>query len=56
MTHYICRGGCKGVAQVPGTCQATTCLSHGKPLEECDCTDDLHNLKSVKEDSNKSEE
>ncbi len=56
MTHYVCRGGCKGVAQVPGTCQTATCLSHGKPLEPCNCTDDLHDLQLVEEDSTENEE
>lgn len=50
MTHYICRGGCKGVAEVPGTCQATECLSHGKPLEPCNCRDGKHSV-AEKEDS-----
>jgi len=40
--HYICTGGCKGVSETPGVCQAEGCPNHGKPLEECSCTDGLH--------------
>ncbi len=42
MLHYICNGGCKGVSDVPGTCQAQECSNHGKQLEECNCTDGKH--------------
>ena len=37
MEHYICRGGCRGVSDKPGTCQAADCPKHGEPLEKCDC-------------------
>lgn len=42
MTHYICTGGCEGVSETPGTCQAVTCPKHGAPLEACDCADGKH--------------
>lgn len=42
MDHYICKGGCKGVAQKPGVCQTATCSRYQKPLERCDCTDGQH--------------
>lgn len=42
MKHYICTGGCKGVSDTLGVCQAQNCPKHGKPLEECDCTDGKH--------------
>ena len=42
MKHYICTGGCEGVSDTPGTCQAKTCPKHGKPLTECDCSDARH--------------
>lgn len=42
MTHYICTGGCQGVAQQPGTCQAEDCPKHEHPLVECNCTDGKH--------------
>jgi len=42
MTHYICKGGCNGVSDSPGTCQAKDCASHGKPLEACSCEDGKH--------------
>jgi len=42
MKHYICTGGCEGMPDKPGTCQAKTCPKHGKPLTECDCRDAKH--------------
>ena len=42
MTHYVCTGKCKGVADKPGTCQAADCPKHGKPLTACNCTDGTH--------------
>lgn len=42
MTHYICTGGCKGVSETPGTCNAEGCAKHNHPLETCDCTDGKH--------------
>lgn len=42
MTHHICTGGCKGVADQPGTCQAADCAKHDQPLQECNCEDDKH--------------
>ena len=42
MTHYICTGGCHGVSDTPGTCQATECAHHAQPLEECHCEDGHH--------------
>ncbi|HXK38933.1 MAG TPA: hypothetical protein VJ043_02495 [Candidatus Paceibacterota bacterium] len=45
MKHHICTGGCEGVSDKPGTCQATTCPKHGKPLTECDCADAKHEPK-----------
>ena len=42
MTHYICTGGCGGVSETPGVCQANLCPLHGKPLVPCDCTDGKH--------------
>lgn len=37
--HYACMGGCRGVSDTPGTCQAQDCEDHGKPLHECNCAD-----------------
>ncbi len=42
MTHYICTGGCGGVAEEPKTCGAETCPKHGVPLTPCECTDGEH--------------
>lgn len=40
--HYICRGGCKGVSETPGVCQAEDCPKHGEPFEMCDCPNGWH--------------
>lgn len=30
--HFICTGGCKGVSDKPGVCQAKNCPKYGYPL------------------------
>lgn len=42
MAHYICTGGCGGVSNRPGVCQAKSCPNYGHQLKECDCTDGKH--------------
>lgn len=42
MTHYICTGGCQGVAEHPGVCQASDCHDVGKDLQTCECEDGAH--------------
>jgi hypothetical protein len=32
MDHYICTGGCGGVADTPGVCHDMNCPKHGQPL------------------------
>ncbi len=52
-THYICTGGCGGVADKPGVCQAQDCPDHQKPLKECRCEDGLHrDVKEQESDEN----
>lgn len=46
--HYICLGGCRGVSEYPGVCQAEDCKDHNHDLVKCDCTDGLHNDFQVK--------
>lgn len=41
-SHYICTGGCGGVSEKEGLCQAPVCLKHGLPLTKCDCADNSH--------------
>ena len=41
--HYICTGGCQGVSEHSGVCQAPDCVNHKHELVECNCTDNLHN-------------
>lgn len=40
--HYVCTGGCGGVSDKPGVCQATGCSKFQKLLIDCDCLDGLH--------------
>ncbi|MBT5468658.1 hypothetical protein HOK40_03135 [Candidatus Peregrinibacteria bacterium] len=42
MSHFICKGGCNGVADTPGTCQASDCADFEKDLIECSCEDGNH--------------
>ncbi|MCH8748893.1 YwbE family protein [Patescibacteria group bacterium] len=42
MPHYICTGGCEGVSDTPGVCQADDCRKHQHSLQECSCADDKH--------------
>lgn len=42
MTHYICTGGCKGVSDTRGVCNAEDCEKYQEPLQECSCTDGAH--------------
>lgn len=46
--HYICTGGCKGVSDKPGTCQATTCAKHNHALQPCECADGKHHAEKAK--------
>ena len=48
--HYVCYGGCKGVSDKPGTCQAPDCSLSGHALEKCDCTDGKHSDPAPKEE------
>lgn len=41
--HYICLGGCKGVALNPGVCQNEDCANYNHELVECNCDDQKHN-------------
>ncbi len=31
-SHYVCLGGCRGVSNTPGVCQASTCAHYHKEL------------------------
>lgn len=42
-THYICLGGCRGVSEHPGVCQAADCANHQHELVPCHCADGKHN-------------
>ena len=53
MKHYVCTGGCQGVAESPGTCQDEKCAKHGLLLTECDCEDGKHEETYTKEKQDK---
>lgn len=42
MEHYVCKGTCGGVSEVPGVCQTEGCPRQHAPLEKCECTDGHH--------------
>ena len=42
MKHYVCTGGCGGVSDTSGYCQAEHCVKHNQSLIECNCTDNTH--------------
>jgi hypothetical protein len=42
MPHYVCTGGCGGVSDTPGNCDAESCSLFGRPLKECNCTNGNH--------------
>lgn len=44
MKHYVCAGECGGVSENPKNCGDSACSMHNKPLVECSCTDDKHEL------------
>lgn len=48
--HYICTGGCQGVSDKLGVCQAEDCPDYQKPLKECNCEDGLHGEEKVDEE------
>lgn len=39
MTHYICKGGCKGESEGPVACGGKSCRDYQKPMLECECED-----------------
>ncbi|NBD73602.1 hypothetical protein GVX82_00995 [Patescibacteria group bacterium] len=41
-THYVCTGGCGGVAPDASVCGTQHCPKEGIPLTECHCTDGRH--------------
>lgn len=53
MQHYVCRGGCQGVADQEGNCQTSDCKNQGGPLTECDCGDGKHGFEESSEYSEK---
>jgi len=53
MTHFVCRGGCQGVADEQGNCQASDCENFGKPLVECNCEDGAHGFEGTSQETEK---
>ncbi len=56
MDHYICTGGCKGVAEEPGVCRAAECPRRGEALQKCDCEDGEHHGAFYAGDNNNNHE
>jgi hypothetical protein len=50
MTHYICTGGCGGVSEYEGVCEAQFCSKENQPLTKCDCPDGSHQMDENHED------
>lgn len=46
MKHFYCKGGCNGLSDQEGVCQATECADHGQTLHECNCEDNKHGMES----------
>lgn len=42
MTHFICKGSCKGRSEEIGVCEAEACTKQWELLEECACEDGQH--------------
>ena len=42
MKHYVCTGECRGVSDVPKSCEASGCHKKGVPLVPCECGDEKH--------------
>ena len=55
MVHFICTGGCGGVAKTPGMCKAEDCPFYAEELQECHCEDGLHEI-SMRGDNGESGE
>lgn len=47
MTHYVCKGGCGAVLNMPGVCETEGCPNQWQLMEECDCIDGLHGQEEV---------
>ncbi len=41
-THFVCTGGCQGVADEPGVCQAENCKKYHNDLQPCSCENGNH--------------
>ncbi|MDO8466826.1 MAG: hypothetical protein Q7S83_01660 [bacterium] len=50
MHHYICLGGCEGVAEKESKCGDPKCPDYQKDLKHCDCTDGKHEGEFEKKD------
>lgn len=51
MKHYICKGGCGGVADKEGVCQTADCPDFSMPLQQCDCIDGKHGMSEEEEEA-----
>lgn len=44
MTHFVCKGGCGGMKEEMGMCEADGCKNQWEMMEECDCSDGKHGM------------
>lgn len=42
MTHFICKGTCKGVSELESVCETEGCPEQWQLLQECTCVDGSH--------------
>ena len=52
MTHYLCKGSCRGSLEEMGVCEADGCSNQWEMMEACECADGKHGAGLVVKDSN----
>jgi hypothetical protein len=50
MSHFICTGGCGGISEIEGVCEAQFCSKEGQVLTKCDCVDGSHTAETEEAD------
>lgn len=50
MTHYVCKGGCKGTLEEIGICETEGCKNQWEMMEECACADGKHGMEAAESD------
>ena len=52
MTHYVCKGSCRGSLEEMGVCEADGCANQWEMMEACECADGKHGAGLIVKDSN----